>query len=151
MHAHDWLVAWAGDTLHELYGVPLVATIHATERGRNGGTIPPGQPAGIHAVEWWLTYQAHRVIACSQYMVDEIVSSFDLPRDKIDVIPNGVDPEVWAPPVAGSPARRARAGRGLVGTAAVREGLPVPRRGDGLAATAGARRPPGRSPAGAPT
>ena len=65
VHAHDWLVAWAGDTLHELYGVPLVATVHATERGRNGGHVPPGQPAAIHAVEWWLTYQANRVIACS--------------------------------------------------------------------------------------
>ncbi len=98
VHAHDWLVAWAGDTLHALYGVPLVATMHATERGRNGGHVPPGQPAAIHAVEWWLTYQANRVIACSRYMVDEIVAGFDLPTDKIDEVPNGVDPVVWAPP-----------------------------------------------------
>ena len=34
VHAHDWLGAWAGDDLHALWGVPLVATIHATERGR---------------------------------------------------------------------------------------------------------------------
>jgi len=98
VHAHDWLVAWAGDTLHELYGVPLVATVHATEKGRNGGYLPPGQPAGIHAVEWWLTYQADRVIACSRYMVEEIRSSFDLPRAKLDDIPNGVDVEPWEPP-----------------------------------------------------
>ena len=45
VHAHDWLVAWAGDTLHDLYGVPLVATIHATEQGRNGGP-PAARPAG---------------------------------------------------------------------------------------------------------
>ena len=37
VHAHDWLVAWAGDTLQTLWDVPLVATIHATERGRHGG------------------------------------------------------------------------------------------------------------------
>lgn len=98
VHAHDWLVAWAGDTLHGLFGVPLVATIHATEKGRNGGTIPPGQPAGIHAVEWWLTYQAHRVIACSRFMVEEIRASFALPSAKIDEIPNGVDVGPWAPP-----------------------------------------------------
>jgi glycogen(starch) synthase len=98
VHAHDWLVAWTGDTLHALYGVPLVATVHATERGRNGGQVPPGQPAAIHAVEWWLTYQANRVIACSRYMVHEIVAGFDLPVHKIDEVPNGVDPVVWAPP-----------------------------------------------------
>ena len=84
--------------------VPLVATIHATERGRNGGHVPPGQPAAINAVEWWLTYQANQVIACSRYMVDEIVAGFDLPTDKIDQVPNGVDPVVWAPP-SPAPAR----------------------------------------------
>ena len=46
VHAHDWLVAWAGDTLRTLWDVPLVATIHATERGRHGGHVPPGMPAG---------------------------------------------------------------------------------------------------------
>ena len=30
VHAHDWLVSWAGDTLKTLLGVPLVATVHAT-------------------------------------------------------------------------------------------------------------------------
>jgi glycogen(starch) synthase len=98
VHGHDWLVAWTADTLHELYDVPLVATIHATEKGRGGGHVAPGQPAGIHAVEWWLCYQADRVIACSQFMVDEVISAFELPADKIDEVPNGVDPEVWAPP-----------------------------------------------------
>ena len=42
IHAHDWMVAWAGDTVKTLLGVPLVATIHATERGRHGGHLPPG-------------------------------------------------------------------------------------------------------------
>src|SRR4051812_19736427 len=60
VHAHDWLVAWGGDTLRALWERPLVATIHATEKGRHGGNVPPGEPAGIHAVEWWLTYQASR-------------------------------------------------------------------------------------------
>ena len=39
-----------------LWDVPLVATIHATERGRHGGYVPQGTPAAINAVEWWLTY-----------------------------------------------------------------------------------------------
>jgi glycogen synthase len=98
VHAHDWLVAWAGDTVRTLFGVPLLATIHATERGRNHGVLPPGQPSGINAVEWWLTYQARHVIACSRYMHDEIVEGFQLPEDKITVVPNGVDASEWAPP-----------------------------------------------------
>lgn len=99
VHAHDWLTAWAGDTLKAALRVPMVATIHATERGRHGGHVPSsGQPSTIHAVEWWLTYQAKHVICCSQYMVDEVRDSFEVPSDKLSAIPNGVDPTVWAPP-----------------------------------------------------
>ncbi len=96
VHAHDWLAAWAGDTLKTLWGVPLVATIHATERGRHGGHLPPGQPAAINAVEWWLTYQAARVICCSAFMRREVIDGFELPADKVDLVPNGVDPALWA-------------------------------------------------------
>lgn len=96
VHAHDWLVAWAGDTLKTLWQVPLVATIHATERGRHGGHVPAGMPAAINAVEWWLTYQAREVIACSRFMVREVVSGFELPAEKVHLVPNGVDPARWA-------------------------------------------------------
>ncbi|MCU1386949.1 MAG: putative alpha,4-glucosyltransferase [Ilumatobacteraceae bacterium] len=97
VHAHDWLVAWAGDTISTLWSVPLVATIHATERGRHGGHVPPGMPAAINAVEWWLTYQAAHVICCSQFMIREVVSGFDLPVTKVHMVPNGVDLAVWEP------------------------------------------------------
>lgn len=95
VHAHDWLVAWAGDTLKTLWQVPLVATVHATERGRHGGHVPPGTPAAINSIEWWLTYQAREVIACSKFMVREITGGFELPATKVHLVPNGVDPALW--------------------------------------------------------
>jgi glycogen(starch) synthase len=98
VHAHDWLVAWAGDTLCTLWDRPLVATIHATERGRQGGHVPPGQPAAINSIEWWLTYESRRVITCSRFMQEEVLHAFSLPPAKVDVVPNGVDPDEWAPP-----------------------------------------------------
>ena len=103
VHAHDWLVAWAGDTLQVLFDVPLVATIHATERGRHGGHLPPGQPAVINAVEWWLTYQANQVICCSAFMQREVIDGFELPPDKVHLVPNGVDPAIWQPPPPAPP------------------------------------------------
>lgn len=105
VHAHDWLVAWAGDTLKTWFDQPLVATIHATERGRHGGHLPPGMPAAINAVEWWLTYQAREVIACSKFMVREVVEGFELPSEKVHLVPNGVDTELWTVKGATPPAR----------------------------------------------
>src|SRR6185437_2608244 len=57
IHAHDWLVAHASSALTSLYGVPLVATIHATESGRHQGWLPGPINQAINAVEWWLTYE----------------------------------------------------------------------------------------------
>ncbi|MDP9464912.1 MAG: glycosyltransferase family 4 protein, partial [Actinomycetota bacterium] len=98
IHAHDWLVAWAADTLKTLWSVPLVATIHATERGRHGGHVPQGTPAAINAVEWWLTFQAQQVIACSKFMVREITDGLELPSEKVNLVPNGIDIGQWVSP-----------------------------------------------------
>jgi len=103
VHAHDWLVAWSADTLKALWNVPLVATIHATERGRHGGYVPQGPPAEINSIEWWLTYQAREVIACSRFMVNEVLDGFELPPEKVHLVPNGVDTQHWH---AGEPAAR---------------------------------------------
>ena len=111
VHAHDWLVAWAGDTLKALFGVPLVATIHATERGRHGGHLPPGLPGEINSVEWWLTYQARVIIACSRFMVREVVDGFELPSSKVHLVPNGIDIGQWAQRVL-EPARASGDGDG---------------------------------------
>lgn len=90
IHAHDWLVAYAAEALKKKYSVPLIATIHATEHGRNRG-IHNLLQGKIHGVEWRLTYEAWRVIGCSKYMFEEIAGVFRLPPDKLEVIPNGVD------------------------------------------------------------
>lgn len=91
LHAHDWLVAHAAIALKHAYRIPLVATIHATEYGRHQGHIPEGMSKIIHQVEWWLTYESVRTIACSNYMRDEVVRIFELPQDKTTVIPNGIE------------------------------------------------------------
>lgn len=92
VHGHDWLVAFAGGYLKQQYRIPLVATIHATERGRGRGFLPGELPRAINNVEWWLTYEAWRVICCSEYMAREVREYFETPSDKIDIIPNGVNP-----------------------------------------------------------
>ena len=90
IHAHDWLVAYAGRALKQAYKVPLIATIHATEYGRNQGLHNDLQRY-ISDVEWWLVYEAWRVIVCSSYMSKELQRVFQAPTDKLRIVPNGVD------------------------------------------------------------
>lgn len=119
IHAHDWLVAHTAVTLADHLGVPLVTTIHATEAGRHQGWLPDELNKAIHSVEHWLSHESQRVIVCSGYMRDEVTGLFDMPAERIDVVPNGVDDRAWhARPRAVASARSRHAGSGpLIGFA----------------------------------
>ena len=90
IHAHDWLSEFAGKALKQKLRLPMVATIHATEYGRNHGIHNDAQRY-ISSIEWELCYEAWRVICCSHYMRDEISHVLEVPQDKLDIIPNGID------------------------------------------------------------
>jgi len=89
-HAHDWLSLDAARELKYDYKLPIVATIHATETGRHGG-IFNDTSRYIHEQEYWLNYEAWRVIVCSDFMRGEVSRIFNTPYDKVDVVYNGVD------------------------------------------------------------
>jgi glycogen(starch) synthase len=113
IHAHDWLVTHTAVTLRDHLGIPLVATIHATEAGRHQGWLPEDLNKTIHTVEYWLGHEAAHLITCSAYMRWEVSHLLDLPTDRISVIPNGVNALTWqASPraVAQARARYALAG-----------------------------------------
>jgi len=112
VHAHDWLVAHAAIALKDHFGVPLVATVHATEAGRHQGWLPGPMNKAIHTVEWWLTYEARRVVTCSSYMRWEVTRLFDLPPGKVDVIANGTDLRTFRRRASAVRAARQRFGDG---------------------------------------
>ena len=92
VHAHDWMVAYAGRSLSKIFSIPLVTTIHATEYGRNLGLHNRTQRE-INEIEKNLALEANQIICCSQYMQDEICSLFGVHRSTVNIIPNGVEPE----------------------------------------------------------
>ncbi|MBY8874676.1 glycosyltransferase family 4 protein [Micromonospora sp. PLK6-60] len=108
VHAHDWLVAHAAMTVRDHLDLPLVSTIHATEAGRHQGWLPEEMNRTIHGVEHWLGTSSVRTIVCSGYMRDEVTSLFGVPANRVDVVPNGVEPHRWRVPVAAVAAARAR-------------------------------------------
>jgi glycogen(starch) synthase len=113
VHAHDWLVAQSGVTLAQVTGAPLVATIHATESGRNQGWLSKPLNVAIHSVERWLVHQAVAVITCSNAMHDEVTKLFELADERVTVVPNGIDPmRRLVTPGARRAARRTLGGNG---------------------------------------
>jgi glycogen(starch) synthase len=98
VHGHDWRMGWAADTLSSLFEAPFVLTMHGTERVRHGGHLPPGAPSDINSIEWWLAFQSDRLISPTKFMVDQLVSSFELPPELVARVPNGIDPDLWTPP-----------------------------------------------------
>ena len=108
IHAHDWLVTHTAVTLRDHLGVPLIATIHATEAGRHQGWLPAELNRTIHTVEYWLGHEAARVITCSGYMRWEVSRLLDLDPADIAVIANGVDAPTWQSTPGAVAAARAR-------------------------------------------
>ena len=90
IHAHDWLVTYAAKSLKNAFNIPIVATIHATEHGRNNGIHDETQRY-INDSEWLLTYEATEIIVNSNFMKSDLQRTFGLPYEKINVIPNGIN------------------------------------------------------------
>ena len=89
LHAHDWLAYFAAGELKFAFKLPLVATVHATEFGRNNG-IHSEISHYINAIEKQLVTEAWRVIVCSEFMKGEVEYALRAPADKLDVIYNGI-------------------------------------------------------------
>ncbi len=95
VHGHDWHVI---DALHELKtgGYPVVLTYHATEYGRNGSMFGDWWEFGeISGKEWYGGYIANAVTTVSQCMKNELNWLYNIPFEKIDVVPNGIDPSTF--------------------------------------------------------
>ncbi|MET9626041.1 glycosyltransferase family 4 protein [Lentzea sp. NPDC006480] len=95
VHAHDWLVTHPAVALAESFGVPLIATIHATEAGRHSGWLSHPLNQQVHSVEWWLANRADSLITCSSAMRREVAHLFDVDTDVVSVLHNGIEPNGW--------------------------------------------------------
>lgn len=91
IHTHDWLTGFTARALRQAWHCPLVATIHATERGRGRGYLMNGLQRAIDAAEHDLIRESDRVIVCSHHMFAEVKTFFQVDGEKMSVVPNGVN------------------------------------------------------------
>lgn len=91
VHAHDWMTVPASVGIKNTLDLPMVFTVHSTQKGRDG--IDSEYQSTIHDLEWYGTYQADQVITVGKDFSEEVKHTFEVPDDKLNYIPNGVDLE----------------------------------------------------------
>lgn len=98
IHSHTWYTHLAGCLLQQLYGAPLVLTTHSLEPQRPWKAEQLGR---AYEVTQWLERtaysQAQGVIAVSEAMKEDVQRLYGVSPDKVIVIHNGIDPEVYQP------------------------------------------------------
>lgn len=115
VHAHDWMVGRAARALRTRWAVPLVATIHNTERTRHPGGLPDPIARRVDNDERTLVATADRLVVCSDAMRAHLVSELGADPDRLDVVGGGVDSATFDAPAADVAAWRREAGTdGLV-------------------------------------
>ncbi|NLE64941.1 MAG: glycogen synthase, partial [Elusimicrobia bacterium] len=98
VHVHTWYTHLGGILAKMNYGIPLVVTVHSLEPLR---PWKKEQLGGGYDFSCWVEKtaieMADAVIAVSEETRQDILKFFDIPPQKIHVIHNGVDPDVYKP------------------------------------------------------
>ncbi|MCU0838425.1 MAG: glycosyltransferase family 4 protein [Rhodospirillales bacterium] len=91
IHAHDWLAANSMKYVMDGFGTPGVITMHSTEYGRDGNVFFEGFARWVRDAEAAGCHNAKVVIAVSHFLADELRRIYQVPNEKIHIVPNGVN------------------------------------------------------------
>jgi len=92
IHAHDWLSFLAGIEAKRVSGKPLVVHVHITSFDQSGGGEVDER---VYAIEKAGMETADMVVAVSQYTKDTITRYYGINPDKIQVVHNGVQTDLF--------------------------------------------------------
>jgi len=92
IHAHDWMTYPAGIEAKKITGKPLIVHIHNTAFDRSGGNPSSYE----YDIEYEGFTAADKIIAISKYVKDILISKYNIPNSKIEVVHNGIDKENYS-------------------------------------------------------
>jgi glycogen synthase len=96
VHAHTWYADMGALWISTLYRIPLVVTLHSMEPLRPWKADQLGSGYLVSSwIEKTAVEAAHRVIAVSHKMREDILAHFDADPSRVVVIHNGIDPELF--------------------------------------------------------
>jgi len=90
--AYDWHFIPAAVTLKNGLGIPFVYSVQSLEDHRSQNVITPYNLA-IKSIEWLGFFEAQKISVKSEWMRDEIIRIYKVPKEKIVVI--STDSSSW--------------------------------------------------------
>jgi D-inositol-3-phosphate glycosyltransferase len=111
IHSHYWLSGQVGWLARERWGVPLVHSAHTLAKVKNALLAAGDQPEPRYRVigEEQVVAEADRLVASSRAEAAQLGELYGAAPDRVEVIPPGVDLELFRP----GPASAARARLGI--------------------------------------
>ena len=97
VHSHYWLSGVVGMDLASRWGVPHATTFHTLARSKTLAGVGEREPVRRHRMESRIAAEADAVIVSAPYERDLLARHFDVPPERVRVVPCGVDTTLFRP------------------------------------------------------
>lgn len=97
VHSHYWLSGWVGNILASRWDLPHTTTFHTLARVKNRALLSPSETERRAEVETKIIASADAIIASSEHERHAMADLYSARRDRIHVIPPGIDLERFRP------------------------------------------------------
>jgi len=97
VYSHYWLSGWVGKYLQLWWDVPHMIMFHTLGAVKNAFGIGETEPELRIQTEGELAGHCHRIIASTEREKEDIIRHYDVPHQKISVIPCGVNLDLFRP------------------------------------------------------
>ena len=97
IHSHYWLSGRVGNILARHWNIPHVASFHTLAEIKRRARVGEREPEERTRGEGKIIQSADSIVAFSQHERDAMIRLYDAPSHKIEVIPCGVDVELFRP------------------------------------------------------
>ncbi len=97
VHSHYWLSGWAGTILSKGWGVPQVATFHTLAKAKLRARAGEKEPELRSTTEKRVMDNAQAIVVSTRQEAEDLSRLYEVPSHKVEVVPAGVDLEMFRP------------------------------------------------------
>ena len=97
VHCHYWLSGFAGISLAKAWGRPHVVTFHTLAEVKRQARPGVDDPIERSSTERWIAAESDVIVVSDGHEQDFLARLYDVPPDKVAVVPGGVDVNLFYP------------------------------------------------------